>query len=133
MEVEVHGEVSPQFETVRHTFGSLWHDIEVGAGLCVYLLSRKVIDLWAGFKDIEMTQPWQSNTLVNVYSTTKGITAIAAHQLIDQGRLDLDAPVARYWPEFAAAGKAELPVRYLLSHEAGLAAVKKPLAPTDLA
>ncbi len=67
------------------------------------------------------------DTLVNVYSTTKGVTAICAHQLADKGLLDIDAPVAKYWPEFAQAGKDKLPVRYLLSHRAGMAAVRKPL------
>ncbi|TMA22462.1 MAG: beta-lactamase family protein, partial [Deltaproteobacteria bacterium] len=72
-------------------------------------------------------QPFERDTLVNVYSTTKGLTALALHRLVDEGKVDLDAPVARYWPEFAQAGKEKLPVRYLLSHEAGLPAVKKPL------
>jgi hypothetical protein len=86
-----------------------------------------VVDLWAGHRDSERTQPFERDTLVNVYSTTKGLTAIALHRLVDEGLVDLDAPVARYWPEFAQAGKEKLPVRYLLSHEAGLPAVKKPL------
>ena len=78
------------------------------------------------------TRPWTRDTLVNVYSTTKGLTAICAHRLVDEGKLDLDAPVAKYWPEFAQAGKEKLPVRYLLSHRAGLPAVRKPLQATDL-
>jgi len=83
-----------------------------------------VVDLWAGHADAAHTRPWERDTIVNVYSTTKGMTAICAHRLVDQGLLDLDAPVAKYWPEFAQAGKEELPVRYLLSHRAGLPAVK---------
>jgi len=86
-----------------------------------------VIDLWGGFADPEKTRPWRRDTLVNVYSTTKGIVALAAHVLADRGQLDLDAPVARYWPEFTAAGKETMPVRHLLTHQAGLAAIRTPL------
>ena len=87
----------------------------------MYVDGREVIDLWGGFADKERTRPWRRDTLANVYSTTKGITAIAAHQLVERGELDLDAPVARYWPEFAQKGKAEIPVRMLLNHQAGTA------------
>jgi CubicO group peptidase (beta-lactamase class C family) len=73
----------------------------------------------------QRTQPWERDTIVNVYSTTKGITAICAHRLVDEGKLDVDAPVARYWPEFAEAGKENIPVRYLLSHRAGLPAFRE--------
>ena len=130
---EIHGSCDARFERVRDTFRAAFEcGDEIGAAFCVTLDGKAVVDIWAGFADKEGTRPWERDTLVNVYSTTKGLTAIAAHQLVDQGRLDLDAPVARYWPEFAAAGKAELPVRYLLSHEAGLAAVRKTLAPGAL-
>ena len=84
-----------------------------------------VVDLWGGHHDRARTRPWQRDTLVNVYSTTKGVTALCAHRLVDEGRLDLDAPVAKYWPEFAQAGKGAIPVRWLLSHRAGLPAVRK--------
>jgi CubicO group peptidase (beta-lactamase class C family) len=91
-----------------------------------------VVDIWAGHADKAKTRPWERDTLVNVYSTTKGVTAICAHRLAGEGKLDIDAPVARYWPEFAQAGKENMPVRYLLGHRAGLAAVKKPLTPEAL-
>src|SRR4029453_18503488 len=84
------------------------------------------------FADKDRTRPWRRDTLANVYSTTKGITAICAHQLVERGELDLDAPVARYWPEFAQKGKADIPVRMLLNHQAGLPAVSKTLAPEDI-
>jgi CubicO group peptidase (beta-lactamase class C family) len=87
---------------------------------------------WGGFADAARTRPWGRDTIVNVYSTTKGVTALCAHRLVEAGRLDLDAPVARYWPEFAQAGKERIPVRFLLSHQAGLPAVRKPLAPVAL-
>ena len=70
-----------------------------------------MIDLFGGYKDKEHSEPWEADTLVNVYSTTKGMTAICAHQLVEQGLLDLSAPVAHYWPEFAAEGKENLPVQ----------------------
>jgi CubicO group peptidase (beta-lactamase class C family) len=89
---------------------------------------RPVVDLWGGHSDKAKTHRWERDTLVNVYSTTKGFTATCAHRLIDQGKLDPDEPVAKYWPEFAQAEKKELPVRYILSHRAGLPAIKKPLA-----
>jgi len=73
------------------------------------------VDLWGGYADKKKTRPWIRDTLVNVYSTTKGLTAICAHRLVDEGKLDIDAPVAKYWPEFAQAGKEKLPVRYLLT------------------
>jgi CubicO group peptidase (beta-lactamase class C family) len=133
MSTAIHGRVHPKFERVRDAFAREFADgNEVGASLALTLEGETVVDLWAGFRDAERTEPWQRDTLANVYSTTKGITAIAAHRLVDEGRLDLDAPVARYWPEFAANGKERLPVRFLLSHQAGLAAIAKPVAPETL-
>ena len=88
-----------------------------------------VVDLWAGHADPARTRPWQRDTIVNLYSTSKGPTALCALRLVEQGELDLDAPVAAYWPEFAAAGKQDVPVRWLLSHRAGLPAVRRPLPP----
>jgi CubicO group peptidase (beta-lactamase class C family) len=91
-----------------------------------------VVDLWGGHRDRARSEPFLRDTLVNVYSTTKGLTALALHRLVDEGKVDLDAPVARYWPEFAQAGKATLPVRYLLTHQAGLAALARTLPPGAL-
>ncbi|NRQ37671.1 beta-lactamase family protein [Nonomuraea sp. NN258] len=100
---------------------------EVGAACSVYVGGRQVVNLWGGLADRAARRPWRENTIVQVASTTKGATAICAHLLVQRGQLDLDAPVARYWPEFAAAGKAEIPVRWLLSHQAGLPIVDGPL------
>jgi CubicO group peptidase (beta-lactamase class C family) len=131
--VELHGECDARFKRVREVFESGFASgAELGAGLCIYREGRVVVDLWGGFADEAQRRPWRRDTLANVYSTTKGITALCAHQLVERGELDLDAPVARYWPEFAESGKAELPVRYLLSHQAGLAAVSEPLQAEDL-
>jgi len=128
---EIHGSVDPRFEGVRRAFAENFESAdEVGAAVSVVVDGRTVADLWAGHVDTERTRPWQRDTLVNVYSTTKGMTALCAHQLVDEGKLDLDAPVARYWPEFAAADKGRIPVRWLLSPRAGLPAVRK-LLPGD--
>jgi CubicO group peptidase (beta-lactamase class C family) len=125
-EIEIHGACEPRFAPVREAFARSFREGgEVGAAVAVHVDGALVVDLWAGHKDFARTQPWQRDTLVNVYSTTKGVTALAAHRLVDEGKLDLDAPVAKYWPEFAQAGKGAIPVRFLLSHRAGLPAVRK--------
>ena len=126
--VEIHGHCDPRFVGVRDVFAAAFErGDELGASVCVTLEGESVVDLHAGFADTARTQPWQHDSLVNLFSTTKGMTAICALRLVDEGRLDLDAPVAKYWPEFAAGGKADLPVRHLLSHRAGLPAISKPL------
>ena len=128
MAVKVEGTCDPKFNRVKDAFVENFEKRnEVGAAAAVVLDGKSVVDIWAGHADREKTRPWTRDTLVNVYSTTKGVTAICAHRLADKGLLDIDAPVAKYWPEFAQAGKDKLPVRYLLSHQAGLAAVRKPL------
>ncbi|MEV6139692.1 serine hydrolase domain-containing protein [Nocardia sp. NPDC051990] len=100
---------------------------EVGAACCVYVGGRRVVDLWDGLADRQANRPWGEDTVVRVASTTKGATAICAHMLAQRGQLDLDAPVVQYWPEFGAAGKERIPVRWLLSHQAGLPIVDGPL------
>ena len=98
---------------------------DVGASVCVYVDGKPVVDLWGGYADAACAKPWQRDTIACVASTTKGITALCAHILVERGLLDIDAPVARYWPEFAQAGKAHIPVRWLLSHRAGLPAIRQ--------
>jgi CubicO group peptidase (beta-lactamase class C family) len=100
---------------------------EVGAALAVYVDKRAIVDLWTGHTDAARTRPWSRDTIVNLYSVGKAVTAICALRLVEAGLLDLDAPVARYWPEFTQAGKARIPVRYLLTHQAALPAVARPL------
>jgi CubicO group peptidase (beta-lactamase class C family) len=130
-EVPVSGHCDARFEKVRALFTEqLESGSDVGAAVSFTLDGEPVVDLWGGFRDLERTRPWQRDTLVNVYSTTKGMTAICALQLVERGLLDVDAPVAEYWPEFAAAGKQDIPVRWLLSHRAGLPAIRKPM-PAD--
>jgi len=125
-DVDVHGRCDARFARVREAFEENFRARnEVGAAVALAIEGELAVDLWAGHRDPGRTQPWQRDTLVNVYSTTKGVTALAAHRLVDEGRLDLEAKVARYWPEFAQAGKGAIPVRWLLSHRAGLPAVRK--------
>jgi CubicO group peptidase (beta-lactamase class C family) len=126
--LEVHGICDVRFARVRDVLSENFDTHgEVGASLAVMVDGRMVVDLWAGHADAARTRPWERDTIVNCWSTTKGIVATSAHRLVDEGKLDLDAPVTKYWPEFAQAGKAGIPVRYLLSHQAGLPAIRKPL------
>ncbi len=122
---ELRGTCARGFERVRDAFeGCFRQHAEVGAAVCVYLDGEPVVDLFGGYADRERRTPWQQDTLALVFSATKGVTAACVHRLSEQGKLDLDAPVASYWPEFAAAGKAEIPLRWVLTHRAGLAEVK---------
>lgn len=128
----IHGEVAVGFEGVREAFAANFEQRgDVGAALCVYRDGRPVVDLWGGIADPDTGRPWERDTLQLVYSATKGATATAAHLLAQRGKLDLDAPVAAYWPEFAANGKSGVPVRWLLSHRAGLVALDRPVPLAD--
>jgi CubicO group peptidase (beta-lactamase class C family) len=116
---------------VREAFAASFDDPdEVGAGVCLVLDGQTVVDLWGGWADAARTRPWRRDTLVNAYSVGKGLLAILFLAAVERGLVDLDAPVARYWPEFAAGGKGALSVRALLAHRAGLPAVRRRL-PTD--
>lgn len=105
---------------------------DVGASFCVTIEGEIVVDLWGGFADEARTRPWQKDTIVNVYSTTKTMTALTALMLADRGMIDFDAPVAKYWPEFAAAGKGGIKVGHLMSHSAGLSGWKEKIVVEDL-
>jgi CubicO group peptidase (beta-lactamase class C family) len=129
----IQGECDQRFERVKRVFAENFERRdELGATVAVTLDGRPVVDLWGGHLDHAKTKPWQRDNIVNVWSTTKGLTAICAHKLAGEGKLDLDAPVTKYWPEFAQGGKAEVPVSYLLNHKAGLAAIRAPLRNEDL-
>jgi CubicO group peptidase (beta-lactamase class C family) len=126
--MEIHGTCDPKFHLVRQEFErNLRERGEVGASVCVTLHGETVVDLWGGVARAEMQTPWTAETVSIVFSSTKGATALCAHMLASRGQLDLDAPVAAYWPEFAQAGKAQIPVKMLLNHQAGLPAVRTPL------
>ena len=119
--IKINGFCDEQFERVKNAFvRNFKSDLEVGASFAATINGKFVIDIWAGHADAAKTSPWEQDTIVNVYSTTKVMTVLCTLMLVDRGLLDLDAPVAKYWPEFAQAGKEKLPVRYLFSHTAGL-------------
>lgn len=123
----IEGHCDPRFTAVRTAFEGNFRDRgELGAAVSVTLGGETVVDLWGGWSDAGRTRPWERGTVVNVWSTSKGPTALCAHILADRGLLDLDAPVAVYWPEFAAAGKGDVLVRHLLSHRAGLSGLREP-------
>jgi CubicO group peptidase (beta-lactamase class C family) len=126
--VTVHGHVAAGFEQVRDAFERNFTERkELGAACAVYLRGEKVVDLWGGVRDEATGAPWEEDTMVVVFSTTKGMSAIALAVAHARGLFDYDAPVAKYWPEFAAHGKDTITVRALLSHQAGLCAVDEPL------
>jgi CubicO group peptidase (beta-lactamase class C family) len=119
---EIHGTTASGFEGVRAAMeANFAKELEIGASFSAYHRGEKVVDLWGGIADVETGRAWDERTLELVFSTTKGAVAICANKLAQEGRLDVDAPVAHYWPEFAAGGKADIPVKYLLSHQSGLA------------
>ncbi|MET0272534.1 MAG: serine hydrolase domain-containing protein [Phenylobacterium sp.] len=127
------GIAQERYAPVREMFAAnLASGADVGASFCATVEGETVVDLWGGFADAARTRPWARDTIVNVYSTTKTMTALAALILADRGELDFDAPVARYWPEFAANGKERVTVAHLMSHAAGLSGWKEPITTEDL-
>src|SRR4051812_35838374 len=117
---EIGGHVEPGFEAVREAFANNFEEHgEGGASYAFYVDGAPVVDLWGGART-DTGAPYDGNTLQVVFSSTKGAAAACAHLLAQRGELDLDAPVVRYWPEFGQAGKEHIPVRWLLSHQAGL-------------
>ena len=111
---EIHGVCGDRFATVRDALARhLDSGAELGASLVLDIDGDIVIDMWGGFRDQARTIPWSEDTITNVWSSTKTVTSLAALMLVDRGELDVDAPVARYWPEFGAAGKQDVLVRQL--------------------
>lgn len=126
--MQVQGYYDLKFEELKEAFTSLFDDPqERGMALCVQIGGETVLDLWAGSADKDGQQAWHSDTILNLFSCTKTFTAVTVLQLVGEGKLELDAPVARYWPEFAAAGKEKITLRHLLSHQAGLPALHQML------
>ncbi len=131
--MQIQGYFDLKFEAVKDAFAALFDDPqERGAALCVQVGGETVVDIWAGVADKDGQQAWHSDTILNLFSCTKPFTAVTALQLVAEGKLELDAPVARYWPEFAAAGKERITLRHLLSHQAGLPAIRQSLPPEAL-
>ncbi|MGP0031313.1 MAG: serine hydrolase domain-containing protein [Acidimicrobiales bacterium] len=129
MDTVIGGHVEPGFEGVRDAFARNFEaGREVGAAFCLHVGGRPMVDLFGGTFDQQGDRPYDRDTLQLVFSSTKGATAVCANLLAQRGQLDLAAPVARYWPEFAQAGKGDLPVLYLLTHQAGLPALDATLS-----
>jgi len=129
----VQGHTHDRYAAVRTMFeDNLANGQDIGAAFCATVEGETVVDLWGGFADPALTRPWQRDTIVNVYSTTKTMTALTALLVADRGDLDFDAPVAKYWPEFAANGKAGVKVRHLMSHSSGLSGWKEPVTTEDM-
>jgi CubicO group peptidase (beta-lactamase class C family) len=127
------GFTSEKFASLRPTFeGNFAADTDVGASVSVRVADETVVDLWGGSADAAGTRPWVKDTIVNVYSTTKTMTALTALLLADRGLIDFDAPVAKYWPEFAAGGKARVTVGQIMSHSSGLSGWREPVTKQDL-
>ncbi len=132
-DVDVHGTVAGGFEPVRDAFVRNFTALgERGAAVAVYRDGRKVVDLWAGTRDVDGTAPWRRGTAQVVRSATKGVAAAVPLLLHRRGELDLDAPVGEYWPEFKAHGKERVLVRHVLNHRAGLPVLDRPLTPEDV-
>lgn len=130
---EVNGTCEERFSGVRDALAAtLDQGLDVGASAAVMVDGQTVVDVWGGFVDEAKTVPWERDTIINVWSTTKTMTALCALILADQGELDFHSPVARYWPEFAAAGKENVEVRHLLGHTAGLSGWTEPMQNEDL-
>src|ERR1700750_913485 len=130
---DIHGFANKGFEQVRETFENNFTKMgDLGASYCVTKNGETVVDLWGGYADAAKTKPWEKDTLINVYSTTKTMTALTALLLADRGLIDFKAPVAKYWPEFAANGKANVTVAHLMSHSAGLCGWKETITKDDL-
>lgn len=129
----VQGYFDPRFETVRELFAEQQTDAQArGGALCVTVGGETVLDLWQGVVDKDNQQVWEQDTLVNVFSCTKPLGAVALLQQVEAGRIELDSPLADAWPEFAQAGKEEITLRQVLSHRSGLSAISETMPPEAL-
>ena len=131
--VDINGTCDPRFDAMRSIMAAnIASGADVGASAAVVLDGELVVDIWGGWVDAEHSAPWEENTLTNVWSSTKTQMALCALMLADRGQLDLDAPVATYWPEFAQNGKDGVLVKHLLSHTSGVSGWDQPVAVSDL-
>ena len=129
----ISGYCDPAFHRLRDLFAGLLADgHEVGCAVTLYAGGRKVVDLWGGWADVPRAVPWQHDTIVSTFSVSKALVSTMGHMLVDRGVIDLDQPVARYWPAFGQNGKEGILVRHLLDHRCAISYVDRPLAPGDL-
>jgi CubicO group peptidase (beta-lactamase class C family) len=129
---EINGVCDERFGAVREALAESLDKDDVGASVAVYLDGEPVVDIWGGYADAARARPWERDTITCVWSTTKTMAALCALILADRGDLDLAAPVARYWPEFAASGKENVQIRHVLAHTAGLPDFDGPASAADL-
>jgi CubicO group peptidase (beta-lactamase class C family) len=130
---EIHGKCDPRFAAMSDILSAnIDSGADVGASTAVMLDGELVVDLWGGWVDADHSAPWEQHTITNVWSSTKTQMALCALMLVDRGELDVDAPVAQYWPEFAANGKDGVLVRHLLSHTSGVSGWAQPVAVEDI-
>ena len=132
MTIEIHGHADPAFASVRDGFAKNFAEGDLGASCVVIHGDDTVVDLWGGHRDVAATRPWERDTIVNVWSTTKMMAALCVLMLHDRGELSVDDPVARLWPEFADNGKAGVLVRHVLSHTAGVPGYDEPLTEEEM-
>ena len=133
MTATVHGSHDPRFDTLRDLLEThLDSGEELGAAISVDVDGVNLVDVWGGHADAARTRAWTQETIVNVWSCTKTVTGLAALMLVDRGQLDLDEPVATYWPEFAAAGKEHVLVRHVLAHSSGVSGWDQPVSIEDM-
>ena len=127
MTIALHGLCNAPYRALQDTFvRNFEEDLETGASLAVTHQGSYVVDLWAGYADAAKARPWQSDTLVQVYSTTKIMVVVCILKLIDEGLIELDAPVARYWPEFGQAGKSDITIKQVILHQSGVPGFEPP-------
>jgi CubicO group peptidase (beta-lactamase class C family) len=130
---EVHGFCDDRFATVRDVLsGNLDSGADLGASVAITIEGKPVVDMWGGWSDAAKTKPWSENTITNVWSTTKTMTSLCALVLVERGQLDVYAPVAKYWPDFAANGKEDIEVRHLMSHTSGVSGWAQPVELADI-
>lgn len=131
--MSIQGTCDPRFARVRDAFtANFASGLEHGGGVSLMADGKMVVDLWGGHADAARSKPWRRDTLVNVWSATKGIMALAVAMLVERGRLDYAAPVARYWPEFARGGKEQISLDLILSHQSGLNGLTVPMSEAGL-
>ncbi|WP_182348463.1 serine hydrolase domain-containing protein [Tomitella gaofuii] len=129
----VQGACAGRFEPIRAALEENFRQgTELGASIFVDIDGERVVDLWGGYRNAKRTLPWEENTIVNVWSTTKTVTCLAALMLVDRGLIDLNAPVSRYWPEFAANGKEKVEIRHFLAHTSGVSGWEQPFTTEDM-
>lgn len=130
---DIHGFCGPTFESVRSLLQQQFvQGKEVGASICVNIDGKNVIDLWGGHTDAQKSKPWEKDTITGVFSSTKVVSTLAAHILVDRGLLDVNKKVATCWPEFGSNGKDNVKVSHILSHSSGVPAWDGIITPEEM-